>query len=56
MNTRNAQTDVALERARALVERADEAPSLAELANAVSLSPTYLQRAFRRRYGVSPAE
>lgn len=56
MNTRNAQTDVALERARALVERADEAPSLTELANAVSLSPTYLQRAFRRRYGVSPAE
>ena len=56
MNTRNAQTDAALERARALVERADEAPSLTELANAVGLSPTYLQRAFRRRYGVSPAE
>jgi AraC family transcriptional regulator of adaptative response/methylated-DNA-[protein]-cysteine methyltransferase len=56
MNTRNAQTDAALERARALVERADEAPSLTELAQAVSLSPTYLQRAFRRRYGVSPAE
>lgn len=56
MNTRNAQTDAALERARALVERADEAPSLTALANAVSLSPTYLQRAFRRRYGVSPAE
>lgn len=56
MNTRNAQTDAALERARALVEHADEAPSLTELASAVSLSPTYLQRAFRRRYGVSPAE
>jgi AraC family transcriptional regulator of adaptative response/methylated-DNA-[protein]-cysteine methyltransferase len=56
MNTRNAHTDTALERARTLVERADEAPSLTELANAVSLSPTYLQRAFRRRYGVSPAE
>ena len=56
MNTRNAQTDAALERARSLVERADEAPSLSELADAVSLSPTYLQRAFRRRYGVSPAE
>jgi AraC family transcriptional regulator of adaptative response/methylated-DNA-[protein]-cysteine methyltransferase len=56
MNTRNAQTDAALERARALIERADEAPSLSELANTVSLSPTYLQRAFRRRYGVSPAE
>ena len=56
MNTRNAQTDIALERARALIERADDAPSLAELATAVSLSPTYLQRAFRRRYGVSPAE
>jgi AraC family transcriptional regulator, regulatory protein of adaptative response / methylated-DNA-[protein]-cysteine methyltransferase len=56
MNTRNAQTDAALERARVLIERADEAPSLTELATAVSLSPTYLQRAFRRRYGVSPAE
>jgi AraC family transcriptional regulator of adaptative response/methylated-DNA-[protein]-cysteine methyltransferase len=56
MITRNAQTDVALERARVLVERADEAPSLAELADAAGLSPTYLQRAFRRRYGVSPAE
>ncbi|HEX7814416.1 methylated-DNA--[protein]-cysteine S-methyltransferase [Dyella sp.] len=56
MTARQAQTDQALERARHLIERAEEAPSLQTLAGAVSLSPTYLQRAFRRRYGVSPAE
>jgi AraC family transcriptional regulator, regulatory protein of adaptative response / methylated-DNA-[protein]-cysteine methyltransferase len=45
-----------LERVRALIERADEAPSLATLADAAKLSPTRLQRAFRRRYGMSPSE
>lgn len=49
-------TEAALERARALIERADQAPSLDTLAEAAGLSPTYLQRAFRRRYGMSPAE
>ncbi len=49
-------TEAALERARALIERAEQAPSLEVLAEAAGLSPTYLQRAFRRRYGMSPAE
>ena len=48
--------DYSLERVRALIERADEAPTLDALANAVQLSPSHLQRAFRRRYGMSPAE
>jgi AraC family transcriptional regulator of adaptative response/methylated-DNA-[protein]-cysteine methyltransferase len=41
---------------RALIERATEAPTLAALADAAKLSPSHLQRAFRRRYGMSPAE
>lgn len=48
--------DHSLERVRALIEHADEAPTLDALANAVQLSPSHLQRAFRRRYGMSPAE
>ena len=55
MNHRHG-TEAALERARALIERAEQAPSLEALAEAAGLSPTYLQRAFRRRYGMSPAE
>jgi len=46
----------ALEQARALLERSEVTPSLRELASNVGLSPTYLQRSFRRAYGVSPAE
>ena len=49
-------TDAALELARARIERSDALPTLAELADACGLSPTHLQRAFRRRFGVSPAE
>lgn len=45
-----------LEHVRVLIERATEAPSLASLADAAKLSPSHLQRAFRRRYGMSPAE
>ena len=45
-----------LEHVRLLLERADEAPTLQALAEAASLSPSHLQRAFRRRYGMSPAE
>ncbi|MGN6281252.1 methylated-DNA--[protein]-cysteine S-methyltransferase [Frateuria sp.] len=45
-----------LEQARRLLDEADTAPSLDALASAVALSPTYLQRAFRRRFGMSPAE
>ncbi|WP_266170699.1 methylated-DNA--[protein]-cysteine S-methyltransferase [Dyella subtropica] len=55
MNTRNT-TEIALEHVRALIERAEQAPNLETLAKAAKLSPTHLQRAFRRRYGVSPAE
>lgn len=56
MHSPKPATDTALERVRALVEQAEEAPSLQALAEAVRLSPSHLQRAFRRRYGVSPAE
>lgn len=48
--------DDALERVRAALERGDGATDLATLAAIAGLSPTHLQRAFRRRYGVSPAE
>lgn len=51
-----AALEAPLERVRALIERADEAPSLASLADAAKLSPSHLQRAFRRRYGMSPSE
>jgi AraC family transcriptional regulator of adaptative response/methylated-DNA-[protein]-cysteine methyltransferase len=46
-----------LDRALAiLTDSADEAPKLNELAASVGLSPSHLQRAFRKRFGVSPAE
>jgi len=46
-----------LDRALALIADAgDTPPRLTELARAVALSPTHLQRAFRKRFGVSPAE
>jgi AraC family transcriptional regulator of adaptative response/methylated-DNA-[protein]-cysteine methyltransferase len=48
--------DDALERVRAAIEQADGVTDLASLAAIAGLSPTHLQRAFRRRYGVSPAE
>ncbi|MFC4528769.1 methylated-DNA--[protein]-cysteine S-methyltransferase [Dyella halodurans] len=54
--TARSATEIALEHVRLLVERADEAPTLQVLADAARLSPTHLQRAFRRRYGMSPAE
>ncbi|ULU26864.1 methylated-DNA--[protein]-cysteine S-methyltransferase [Dyella terrae] len=54
MNARANETT--LEHVRQLLERADEAPTLLALAEAASLSPSHLQRAFRRRYGMSPAE
>lgn len=49
-------TELALEQARRLIEDADTAPTLEQLALAVDLSPGHLQRTFRRRYGISPAE
>ena len=38
------------------IERAGFAVPLQTLAHAVGLSPAYLQRRFRHRFGVSPAE
>lgn len=45
-----------LERARAILDREDTSPTLAQLASQVGLSPSHLQRAFRGTFGVSPAE
>ncbi|HET9834724.1 MAG TPA: methylated-DNA--[protein]-cysteine S-methyltransferase [Rhodanobacteraceae bacterium] len=56
MNTALKSAPDALQRAREVLDRSDEAPSLAELARHVGLSPSHLQRMFRRAYGVSPAE
>ena len=39
-----------------LIERAEEPPSLAELAQAVGYAPHHFQRLFKRHLGVSPAE
>ena len=46
----------AVARAAALIEQAEEAPSLAELASAVGYAPHHFQRLFKRALGVSPAE
>jgi AraC family transcriptional regulator, regulatory protein of adaptative response / methylated-DNA-[protein]-cysteine methyltransferase len=56
MNTALKSSADALERARDILDRSDDAPRLGELATRVGLSPSHLQRAFRRAYGVSPAE
>jgi len=53
MDKRNASTDK-LERARELLDGGE--PGLAELAAAVGLSASHLQRRFAARYGLSPAE
>jgi len=45
-----------LDRALALLETADAPPRLRDLARTVGLSASHLQRAFRQRFGVSPAE
>jgi AraC family transcriptional regulator of adaptative response/methylated-DNA-[protein]-cysteine methyltransferase len=39
-----------------LIEQSEEAPSLAELAEAVGYAPHHFQRIFKRGLGVSPAE
>lgn len=52
----SATTESRLERVRAQIEQSDQLPTLARLADTAGLSPSHLQRAFRRRYGVSPAE
>jgi AraC family transcriptional regulator of adaptative response/methylated-DNA-[protein]-cysteine methyltransferase len=45
-----------LARAQELIATSEEAPKLDDLARAVGLSPGHLQRRFRARYGLSPAE
>lgn len=45
-----------LEHARELLDRSAEPLPLNDLAAEVGLSPAYLQRRFRRHFGVSPAE
>ena len=46
----------AVARAVKLIEQADEAPSLSEVAEAVGYAPHHFQRIFKRDLGVSPAE
>jgi AraC family transcriptional regulator of adaptative response/methylated-DNA-[protein]-cysteine methyltransferase len=46
----------AVARAVRLIEQAEEAPSLAELAAAVGYAPHHFQRIFTRDVGVSPAQ
>jgi AraC family transcriptional regulator of adaptative response/methylated-DNA-[protein]-cysteine methyltransferase len=46
----------AVSKAARLIEQAEEAPSLAELARAVGYAPHHFQRLFKRDLGVSPAE
>lgn len=43
-------------RARDILDRSDPAPTLNALADRVGLSPAWLQRSFRRRFGISPSE
>jgi AraC family transcriptional regulator, regulatory protein of adaptative response / methylated-DNA-[protein]-cysteine methyltransferase len=50
------RTDDALERVRRALDEDDTPADLASLAALAGLSPTHLQRVFRRRFGVSPAE
>ncbi|MBS0381293.1 MAG: methylated-DNA--[protein]-cysteine S-methyltransferase [Proteobacteria bacterium] len=51
-----ASTPDPLAQARDILDRSDPAPSLSALAKCVGLSPAWLQRRFRQRFGVSPAE
>ena len=52
--SRPAAGDAAVERARLLLDGGE--PTLAELAAAVGLGATALQRRFTARYGLSPAQ
>lgn len=54
MDTAPSPIDPRLEQARRLLDREDL--DLAELADAVGLSATHLQRRFRQQFGLSPAE
>jgi AraC family transcriptional regulator of adaptative response/methylated-DNA-[protein]-cysteine methyltransferase len=46
----------AVDRAVRMIEQAEEAPNLADLARAVGYAPHHFQRIFKRDLGVSPAE
>src|SRR3954451_15780786 len=46
----------AVAKAVKLIEEAEEAPNLSELADAVGYAPHHFQRLFKRDLGVSPAE
>jgi AraC family transcriptional regulator of adaptative response/methylated-DNA-[protein]-cysteine methyltransferase len=46
----------AITRACELIDESDEPPTLAELANEVGLSPSYLHRLFKRMVGVTPKQ
>lgn len=46
----------AIARACELIDEAEEPPTLAELASAVGLSPSYLHRLFKRMVGVTPKQ
>ena len=45
-----------MDRVRDLLDHSEHAPTLDALAREVGLSPAWLQRSFRRRFGLSPAE
>lgn len=51
-----ARDSQAVAQAVALIEQADEAPPLGELASRVGYAPHHFQRLFKRALGVSPAE
>lgn len=51
-----ARDSQAVARAARLIERAEQAPTLSELASAVGYAPHHFQRLFKRSLGVSPAE
>jgi AraC family transcriptional regulator, regulatory protein of adaptative response / methylated-DNA-[protein]-cysteine methyltransferase len=56
IDDRNFRSRDALQRARDILDRSERPPALAELAAQVGLSSAHLQRHFRKRFGVSPAE
>lgn len=51
-----ARDSQAVARAAGLIEKAEEAPTLTELAGEVGYAPHHFQRLFKRALGVSPAE
>ena len=51
-----ARDRIAVAKAVELIESAEEAPSLGEIADAVGYAPHHFQRIFKRDLGVSPAE